>query len=88
METIIDTKQEILRQAGYRYNFDRMVYINRDARKVFSRAYVDDNSEDALNKEIVKPNNSGQWMFYFNEAPSQAIKRDFLAEFDEHRAAG
>ena len=84
----MDSKEELLKQAGYRYNFDRMVYFNRAARKVFSVEAVEDNSEGWLSEKIAERNGAGEWLFYFNEAPSQAVIRDFLAEFDERRAVG
>jgi hypothetical protein len=80
-------KEELLKQAGYRYNFDRMVYINRDARKIFSVEAIEDKPEEWLIEKIAEKNDDGEWQFFFNEAPSPAVRRDFLAELDERRAA-
>lgn len=68
-------KQRILEDAGYAYIFDRLSYINREARKVFSIQFVDDHSEDELKKRISEstPSN-GEWHFYFNSPPSEAVK--------------
>ena len=41
-------KEPLLRDAGYTYNFDRMVYLNRATRKAFSVEWVEDNSEEEL----------------------------------------
>jgi len=79
-------KEELLKQAGYRYNFDRMVYVNRAAKKLFSVEAVEDNSEDWLGEKIAERNDTGEWQFYFNEGPSDAVRRDFIAELDERRA--
>jgi len=74
------TKQEILEQAGYAYSFNRMSYINRDARKVFSIEFVQDHNEDELRAKINEPPPpQGEWRFYFNSPPSEAVKRELSA---------
>lgn len=83
----MDDKDEVLKSAGYRYNFDRMVYINRATKKVFSVEAIEDHSVEWLSDRIAEKNN-GDWRFYFNEAPAPAVVRDFLSEFGEQRAAG
>ncbi|HUP62456.1 MAG TPA: hypothetical protein VNA69_18775 [Thermoanaerobaculia bacterium] len=83
----MDTKEDLLKRAGYRYNFDRMAYINRDARKVFSVEAIEDHSAEWLCDRIAETNN-GEWRFYFNEAPSPSVVRDFLSDLGERRAAG
>ena len=45
-------KKDILRQANYRYNFDRDLYYNRQAKKAFSIEFVDDNKEEMLDRCI------------------------------------
>jgi len=82
----MDEKAERLKRAGYRYNFNRMVYINRIARKVFSVDAIEDHSAGWL-ADRIDESNEGEWRFYFNEAPSDAIVRDFLVELGELRAA-
>ena len=72
-------KKQILEDAGYAYSFDRLSYINRDARKVFSIEFVQDlHSEAKLKACISEPIPSGEWKFYFNLAPSEGVKREFL----------
>jgi hypothetical protein len=69
-------KQDLLRQAGYAYNFDRMVYFNRKAKKAFSVEFVEDRGEDELERlirERAKPNG---WRFYFNSEPAESVKRE------------
>jgi hypothetical protein len=71
------TKKQILEEAGYSYSFDRMVYISRDARKAFSIEYVQDHDEADLEARINEPAPpDGQWRFYFNSPPSEAVKRE------------
>jgi hypothetical protein len=84
----MDVKENFLRQAGFRYNFNRMSYINRAARKVFSVEAVEDHSEEWLLERIRERNDSGDWQFYFNDPPSPGVIRDFLAAIDDQRAAG
>jgi hypothetical protein len=74
------TKQQILEDAGYFYSFDRMIYVNRDARKVFSIEYIQDHNESELKAKIEKPGSeNGDWSFYFSKDPSDAVKRDLSA---------
>jgi hypothetical protein len=83
----MNPKGELLERNGYRYNFDRMIYINRAAKKVFGVAVIEDNSVDWLAARMAEEND-GDWQFYFNEPPPPAVVRDFLAELDGRRAAG
>jgi hypothetical protein len=83
----MDLKETLLRQAGFRYNFDRLSYINRAAKKVFSVDAVEDHSEDWILEKMRERNDSGDWQFYFNDPPSPGVIRDFLAEIEQQRAA-
>ncbi|MBV8897509.1 MAG: hypothetical protein JO051_13435 [Acidobacteriaceae bacterium] len=78
METtrLPDRKLEILRSAGYRYNFDRQLYINRAAKKAFSVAFVDDNSEHDIAKLVRDRSSDREWRFFFNEGPSPAVAQE------------
>ena len=62
-----------------------MAYINRKAKKVFSIEAVEDHSEEWLSDRI-RERNDDDWRFYFNEAPSASIRRDFVAELDGRHA--
>ena len=68
-------KQDILREAEYRYNFDRDIYFNRKAKKAFSLEFVDDKSETVLRQRIQEPTDGSEWKFYFNSGPSEGVKR-------------
>jgi hypothetical protein len=69
-------KKDILLQAGYRYNFDRDLYVNRDARKAFSLEFVDDASEEELARRIRENGDGSGWRFYFNAVPSEGVRRE------------
>jgi hypothetical protein len=72
-------KAQILESAGYAYSFDRLSYINRQARKVFSLEFVQDHDEDSLRSCINEPvPPPDEWRFYFNSPPSEAVKREFF----------
>jgi len=72
----LETKSEILKDAGYVYNFDRLAYVNRQTKKAFSIEFVEDNSEEEIKKRISEPTPSGKWRFNFNSEPSDAVKRE------------
>ena len=69
-------KQDLLRQAGYAYNFDRMLYFNRQAKKAFSVEFVDDNDETELERRIREDGDRREWHFYFNSPPSESVRRE------------
>ena len=72
-------KEPILRANRYSYNFDRMVYYNRTAKKAFSVDWVEDHTEDELKNAMAERNENG-WQFYVGRPPSQAVIDAFLAE--------
>jgi hypothetical protein len=76
MRAVTD-KRQILEDAGYAYSFDRSIYINRDARKAFSVVFIQDHSAADLLARINAPKPPpGEWCFYFNSEPSEAVKRE------------
>ncbi len=68
-------KQDLLKRAGYAYNFDRMVYFNREAKKAFSVEFVEDHDEEELNRRIREGDEPNGWRFYFNSPPSESVRR-------------
>lgn len=76
MVQAVDSKWQILQEAGYAYNFDRMVYLNKSARKVFSVEFVQDHSENELQRCISEESNGAEWRFYFNSPPPAAVQRE------------
>ena len=68
--TTITTKTQILEDAGYAYNFDREIYVNRKDRRVFSLECVEDENEDWLKKNIGTPMlPTGKWDIKFSGGP-------------------
>lgn len=74
-------KGKLLEGARYRYNFDRELYVNYDARKVFSLEFVEDKDETELRRLIDAENRDG-WLFYFNAPPSPTVKQALQREFE------
>jgi hypothetical protein len=79
---IVTSKKEMLESAGYRYNFNRMVYFNQAARKVFSVEAIEDDSEQWLHDRIAEKNGERGWRFYFNAPPSDAIEQELVNELE------
>ncbi len=73
--TSLATKQHLLDSAGYIYNFDRQVYFNRLAKKIFSVDFIEDHDETVLEQSIREDTNSQEWRFYFNVPPSESVKQ-------------
>ena len=73
---ITAAKTQLLEQAGYAYSFDRLSYINREAHKIFSVEFVQDHDEAEIRERINEATPIGEWRFYFNSPPSEAVRRD------------
>ena len=69
-------KRDILIQADYRYNFDRDMYINRDQKKAFSLAFVDDSPEEEIASKIREHTPMNGWTFYTNAQLSDGVKHE------------
>jgi len=69
-------KKDILKEADYRYNFDRDIYFNRKAKKAFSLEFVDDKPEEELVRRIRESPSGAGWTFYFNSAPPEGVMRE------------
>jgi hypothetical protein len=77
-----NSREPILKEAGYTYNFDRMAYFNRAAKKVFSVEWLEDHPEGDLLRALAESNESGHWRLYADVRPSQRVIDAFLAEID------
>jgi thermostable 8-oxoguanine DNA glycosylase len=77
--TELSTKVQMLEDAGYRYSLDRRIFVNRDRRKVFSFEFVEDNSVEELERELLRENVEDGWQFIFNGTPSSSVKRELTA---------
>jgi len=69
------SKSRLLREAGYAYDFERMVYVNSAKKKVFSIEFIDDHNETEI-RSCLDEHNGGKWNFYFNQQPSPAVMRE------------
>lgn len=65
-----------LSAAGYTYNFDRMMYINRQAKKAFSVEFVDDNPESVIGSLIQEPKSDDDWRFYTSSPMSEGTEKE------------
>ena len=73
-------KDQILEDAGYRYNFDRSLYVNRRTRTAFSVEFVEDHAESVLETLAnQQASESGEWRFHFNDDPSTSVKQELSA---------
>lgn len=72
-------KRKLLENAGFIYNFDRELYYNRNMKKVFSVEFVEDHNELELEQSIKECSNAQNWSFYFNTAPSSAVKHELIS---------
>jgi hypothetical protein len=73
-------KKEILQKANYRYHFSRSIYFNRDDKKIFSLEAIEDNDLVWLNDRIKMKSENNEWTFFFNENPSEKVKKEILQE--------
>lgn len=76
MPTALATKKAILDDAGYAYNFDRELYFSRKDKKAFSVDFIEDHAPEVLEKSIQEPSSDQSWRFYFNNPPSEPVKRE------------
>lgn len=76
--TTLAAKAQILENAGYKYNFDREMYLNRNQKKGFSVEFVEDNTEDELQRSIGEETPGTEWRFFFNVPPTDAVKRELM----------
>jgi hypothetical protein len=75
-------KEPILKAARYVYNFDRMAYYNRAARKAFTVEWVEDHTDQELRRALGEPNDSDGWQLYAEPRPPQSVINEFLAEIN------
>ncbi len=80
--TKLAEKEQLLRKAGYSYEPDREVYINRKARKVFSIDFLEDHDAKAIASKIREATLGAEWIFIFNNIPSESVKRELAKMLD------
>jgi hypothetical protein len=75
----LDIKQQILDEAGFSYNFDRQIYVNRKMKKIFSLEFVQDHDEHELDRCVHESTTGKEWRFYFNGKIPPAVRREIEA---------
>jgi len=76
----ITEKKQILEAAGYWFNFERGLYLNRKERKAMSIEFFEDSDEERLREALATPAPSeGDWDFIFNTAPTPSIRRQLVS---------
>jgi hypothetical protein len=73
--TKIATKEQLLKNSGYSYNFDRELYLNRKLKKAFSVEFIEDSSEEEIEKAIQEPA-VGRWRFFFTGTLAPAAENE------------
>jgi hypothetical protein len=74
--TDLNTKLKILEDAGYRYSFDRDLYLNPKDKKAFSIEFIEDNDEQEIAKRIREDTSQSEWLFFFVKKLSPDDKRE------------
>ncbi len=69
-------KDQLLRKAGYSYEPDRGVYVNRKGRKAFSIDYLLGHDAKDIAHRIQERVRGAKWTFVFNAEPSDSVKRE------------
>ena len=69
-------KSELLFSAGYRYNLERELYVNRNTRTAFSIDFVEDSDEQEIRRRLVQPPPASGWRFHFARDPSHAVQKE------------
>jgi len=69
------TALRALKNAGYRYNFDRDIYYNRIEKKAFSLEFIEDHG-DVLEQYLHQQTSGNGWHFYFNSDPPPSVKQE------------
>lgn len=73
---VAEGKLKVLHDGGYRYNFDRQLYFNRDTQKAFSVEFIEDHPEDEIQR-LVRDESSGRGsQFFFNGSVSPAVRQE------------
>lgn len=74
-------KIALLKDAGFRYHFDREIYYNPSLKKIFSLEAIEDHDEAWLEQGIEEP--GATWKLYFNEEPSVAVRELIIREISK-----
>jgi hypothetical protein len=73
-------KRALLGKLGFRWLFDRDVFVNVEARKIASYEYVADHHVDDIQDELSQPSPPNGWMVSFNEPPGPGVVEAIVRE--------
>ena len=76
-------KIAFLESHGFRYIFDRDVFFSVDSKKCISLEYAKDHELAELQELVASPNETGRWLFHFNEQPSRTLQAQLSQVLDE-----
>ncbi len=69
--------EHMLKKAGYVYNYEREMYLNRNARKAFSINFIEEKPENEIVRALNETATSAGWRFYFTTgAPSPSMQQE------------
>ena len=68
------TKQDLLDEAGYAYDYYYMLYFNRDAKNAFSAEFVQERDGAELERRIRESSEENGWRFYVDSPVSESVK--------------
>jgi hypothetical protein len=71
-------KDRILESAGFFYDFNKDIYLNRESKKVFSVEAITDNPVEWLRTRIMERNDTEDWIFYFNQPPDPDVRQEII----------
>jgi hypothetical protein len=80
--TELAVKEQLLKEAGYSFNLDRELYVNRRHRKVFSIDFIEEKDPDEIINKIHEATPGSEWTFIFTDEPSASVKRELARMLD------
>ena len=78
----LTVKEELLENSGYRYHFERMIYISRADRRAFSLEFLETHSQQELQR-LVEMSATGDWVLHYNEPLTDAARRSLIETFSK-----
>jgi hypothetical protein len=77
--TALGEKEHILKSNGYVYNFDREMYFNRRAKKIFSMDFIEDRPAQVIEECVREENEGKRWQIYFVGDLSDSVRHQLEA---------
>ena len=74
MSIIEPEKERLFSENGYRFNSNTLCYVNHEAGKIFTRAYVDDHNMAVLQSNIHSSHNPSTWKIFYNTDQAKFIQ--------------